>query len=987
MDIVKTVTVKLKGDTSNLENATKAAKNNIKSNISSMAKAVGALGIAYAGVATAIKATSIAKDTFINMTNVAAGFETLKTTLINIEGSSQRANESLKWIEDFSAKTPFQIEQVTQGFMSLKAYGIDPVEGVLRSLGDTASAMGKPLAQAVEAMADAVVGENERLKEFGIRASSMGEQIRYTWTNASGEARAAIVQNNSAIIQSTLTSIFNSKYAGAMQMQAQTWNGLLSNMQDNWRKAQKNIMDAGLFDYMKAIVMVVGEYLNKGFDKAVGGAKTFANYTIETIKTIIRGFGGMYDTIEGIGDTLELLKNLFLLGIGVPTGAILNLVGYVERSFMDMANRVIDTINFLAGAANNLPGVNIPMIGKISYDSSPFQRYLNEYNQGLQTLSQNTKKAWDDLLTPGGGANFAQKFLKDIDIAYEKIKEVPKISSEKIDFGDTLENIEKAKTNKKEELKEYKNEGLKEYEEYLDKFNKDLEAAFKVKGSVNLDKEPAQIKPDDIKVKPGKTFTVDVPAKSFQKDIEATSKTIKKLKPPVVKTTKEADKAKIAIDNLGKAYENATKSMQSFTFKFKDSFINALESSKDALGNIFKTSSKTATLNYQDAYELVKQAQQKLINNPLDVKIGKEYEAAYQAFTNASDNFLSDESKFQNKSDFLFASATIGTQTNQLQNTAQKAYNVLENMKDLLDAINKAMEDGVLTNEEKSTIAGVADRVNVSNTKLLGSDGLVRTISNQTYYDPSGAKDVSLVGSSNSVTSYLNSLNQYGRGITIGSIGSGVGTLSVNTGLDPNQIAEIKTNTSNINNSAQAAKIATQNTKISTDNVKTSVDTMAGGKSLANLQIKEIRRNYIYKWLVGGPMGASGTGAYPPSNAFGTSIVSATGEQYFYYAKGGFTKAIGKKDYTGEKVAGIVHEGEWIAPRRMVEKNRAFFEELEGIRLSGYAKGGFTSRSPLQSISENKTDKQILNELTQLNRLLRTLSDNGDALRCKNENS
>lgn len=42
--------------------------------------------------------------------------------------------------------------------------------------------MGKDLGQAVEAIADAVNGENERLKEFGIRSKKQGETFTYTYT-------------------------------------------------------------------------------------------------------------------------------------------------------------------------------------------------------------------------------------------------------------------------------------------------------------------------------------------------------------------------------------------------------------------------------------------------------------------------------------------------------------------------------------------------------------------------------------------------------------------------------------------------------------------------------------------------------------------------------------------------------------------------------------------------------------------------------------
>lgn len=89
----------------------------------------------------------------------------------------------MAWIGDFAATTPYDLAQVTESFIQLKAYGLDPVQnGLLRTLGDTSAAMGKPIEQAVEAIADAVTGENERLKEFGIKARVEGDEIVYAYT-------------------------------------------------------------------------------------------------------------------------------------------------------------------------------------------------------------------------------------------------------------------------------------------------------------------------------------------------------------------------------------------------------------------------------------------------------------------------------------------------------------------------------------------------------------------------------------------------------------------------------------------------------------------------------------------------------------------------------------------------------------------------------------------------------------------------------------
>ena len=121
----------------------------------------------YAAVAWTIKQgfdaiVFAAKD----FTTTASDFEKYGATLETIEGNSTKAKESLKWIGEFAKQTPYELDQVTEAFVQMRAYGLDPTNGSLKSLGDAASAMNKPIIQAVEEMADAMTGENERLKEF-----------------------------------------------------------------------------------------------------------------------------------------------------------------------------------------------------------------------------------------------------------------------------------------------------------------------------------------------------------------------------------------------------------------------------------------------------------------------------------------------------------------------------------------------------------------------------------------------------------------------------------------------------------------------------------------------------------------------------------------------------------------------------------------------------------------------------------------------------
>jgi phage tail tape-measure protein len=226
---------------------TSAALRRIGSGLATVARQAALAGAAIGGIA--IGAIGWFTKSAIDK---ASQMETLETALETVEGSAAKAQAAMGWIQKFGATTPYEIDEVGAAFNRLRAYGINPTDGTLRTLGDTAASMGKPLMSAVEAIADAVTGENERLKEFGIRAQKSGNQITYFYKNAAGEdVKKKVKANSQEMIRATLMAIWNEKYAGSMDKQSRTWRGLMSSLSDHWTLFQVRVMRSGVFDTLK----------------------------------------------------------------------------------------------------------------------------------------------------------------------------------------------------------------------------------------------------------------------------------------------------------------------------------------------------------------------------------------------------------------------------------------------------------------------------------------------------------------------------------------------------------------------------------------------------------------------------------------------------------------------------------------------------------------------------------------------------------------
>ncbi|UFK26973.1 tail length tape-measure protein [Vibrio phage vB_VpaS_AL-2] len=195
--------------------------------------------VVTAAFAAAVKALSVVAD-------VSKRFQDMEARLVTATGSMEGAAIAMEAIKDLAVETPYDIEQVTNGFIRLANLGLSPSERALRSYGNTASATGKSLNQLVEAVADAATFEFERLKEFGIKANQMGDRVSFTFRGVT-----TTVEKSSKAVTDYLTALGENEFAGEMERRMETLGGAVSNMQDQFIMAVDNIGKAGLADLME----------------------------------------------------------------------------------------------------------------------------------------------------------------------------------------------------------------------------------------------------------------------------------------------------------------------------------------------------------------------------------------------------------------------------------------------------------------------------------------------------------------------------------------------------------------------------------------------------------------------------------------------------------------------------------------------------------------------------------------------------------------
>ncbi|QIW90755.1 UNVERIFIED_ORG: hypothetical protein GCAPEGMB_00436 [Vibrio phage V07] len=209
-------------------------------------RATGGLSKAFAGATVVTAAFAAAVKALSVVADVSKRFQDMEARLVTATGSMDGAAIAMEAIKDLAVETPYDIEQITNGFIRLANLGLSPSERALRSYGNTASATGKSLNQLVEAVADAATFEFERLKEFGIKANQMGDRVSFTFRGVT-----TTVEKSSKAVTDYLTALGENEFAGEMERRMETLGGAVSNLQDQFTIAVNNIGESGLADLME----------------------------------------------------------------------------------------------------------------------------------------------------------------------------------------------------------------------------------------------------------------------------------------------------------------------------------------------------------------------------------------------------------------------------------------------------------------------------------------------------------------------------------------------------------------------------------------------------------------------------------------------------------------------------------------------------------------------------------------------------------------
>ena len=328
-----------------LKNAAREASN--------MSKTILTAGAA-ATTALAIKGTS-------DMVSQASSMEQYRNTLNVVMKDNKKAGETFKWAVDYANKTPFETADIVDGTVKLQSYGME-AQKVLPYIGDMASAMGKSMDQAVEAVADAQTGELERLKEFGITKEQIVKQANKKLGNLEVVNNKGQITNQRAF-NAALMSLMKERFEGGMEVQAKSFKGVMSTISGVWKSSLSQmagisdeglVIDGSLFDVIKDKALQLSEQLQKlqasgkfeEIQKSLGKFATSASDAVEKALPKIMDFG---EYVANNGP--QIMNTIKFIGIA-----------FLSWKAISFVNTAITTISSLASMLSLAKAKYIPLL-------------------------------------------------------------------------------------------------------------------------------------------------------------------------------------------------------------------------------------------------------------------------------------------------------------------------------------------------------------------------------------------------------------------------------------------------------------------------------------------------------------------------------------------------------------------------------------------------------------------------------------------------
>lgn len=318
-----------------------------------VAKVAG--GVALGGIAALAGGFALAGRSAISMN---AQLETSTLQFETLMGDAGRAEEHVKSLFDFAAKTPFETGPIIEASRLMQVFGGDALntDENLTRIGDTAAAVGAPIDK-IGFWVGRAYAAIQGGQPFGEAAASLMDM---------GAVSPAVIEEMKALQEAGASAdeVFAvlqghmDGFAGAMEKQAGTWEGLKSTIVDNLNMAAATALEP-FFELAQGGLAKVAEWLSS--PAVTGAIATFAEKfgdIIDAVKDFVTSIANGESPIQAFYDMFDSLAQTFGATAG-EAWKIRQAIKQVVDKIVEVATPIYEAVTSFVSFKDVLIGLGI----------------------------------------------------------------------------------------------------------------------------------------------------------------------------------------------------------------------------------------------------------------------------------------------------------------------------------------------------------------------------------------------------------------------------------------------------------------------------------------------------------------------------------------------------------------------------------------------------------------------------------------------------
>ncbi len=367
------------------------------------------------------------KRAVTGLLNTGDQFERLRVQLNAIMGSLEGGEKAIEWIKQFTRDTPYQLEQVAESFVRLKAFGLDPMDGTMQAIVDQASKLGGGM-ERLNGITLAVGQAWAKQKLQGEEILQLVERGVPVWSlleKATGKNVQELQKLSTAgkLGQETIKLLINEigkSASGAAAENMSLLSGYVSNLKDSWKNFLDEIAQSGALEYAKAQLKAIAEQITRMSEdgRLFRLAQSISDAFVQMGEAIKANFAGItFDdvvarvksTSDAISQTLAGLNQSFTMtGNGLKlffngfTIAVKSFGLAVSAAFAQIANGASELFSFLNAdelvaktkrVQASLQATSDQFAEQVKQDAKDIQAAFRGIVEGFTDSNQQTQQA------------------------------------------------------------------------------------------------------------------------------------------------------------------------------------------------------------------------------------------------------------------------------------------------------------------------------------------------------------------------------------------------------------------------------------------------------------------------------------------------------------------------------------------------------------------------------------------------------------------